>query len=169
MAAILRYPRYWKNRVCCLVDNGNSLEVVINLKIKLLLTHSLSQSPSDFIRRSETAWLLGSRLRFPLGGMNVRFLCLFFCCVASGLCDELITTSQESAGCVGPVIVCVLETSKDAAKLDLRWMPQKIKSTYILKIFATVRFAVPWRYGGGAEVCLYFSLTSALVSLCRIR
>jgi len=46
--------------------------------------------------------------------------CVCFCCMGSGLCDELITTSQESAGCVIPVIVCDLETSNDAAKLDLR-------------------------------------------------
>jgi hypothetical protein len=50
--------------------------------------------------------------------MFVSCVCFLLC--GCGLCDELITTSQESAECVGPVIVCVLETSNDAAKLDLR-------------------------------------------------
>jgi hypothetical protein len=52
----------------------------------------------------------------PAEGVNVRLLCLFVCCVGSGLCDALITSIEGSyrvcvCVCVC-LVVCDLETSK---------------------------------------------------------
>jgi hypothetical protein len=45
-----------------------------------------------------TAWLLGSRVRIPLGDMDVCLLYIYvvLSCVGRGLCDGLITHPEES-------------------------------------------------------------------------
>jgi hypothetical protein len=42
----------------------------------------------------------------PADGMHVRCLCLLCVCIGSGLCDELITRSEESYGVFVCLIVC---------------------------------------------------------------
>ena len=66
-----------------------------------------SQWPRGLRRRSADARLLRSWVRIPPGGMYVCLLC----CVLSGrgLCDELITSPEESYR-LWCVVVCDLET-----------------------------------------------------------
>ena len=67
-----------------------------------------SQWPRGLRRRSAAARLLRLWVRIPPGGMDV----CCECCVLSGrgLCDELITRSEESYR-LWCVVVCDLETS----------------------------------------------------------
>ena len=51
----------------------------------------------------------------PAEGMDVRVLFVMGC-VGSGLCDGLITRSQETYDMCIDVISCDLETSKEAAQ-----------------------------------------------------
>ena len=70
----------------------------------------------------------------PAEGMDVLLLCLW-CCVGSGLYDELITRSEESyrvSVCVCVcVIVCDLETSTmGRPRTELDFFAKKKKSHY---------------------------------------
>jgi len=59
-----------------------------------------------YVRTCSTAGIAGSE---PADGMDIRLFCL--CCVGSGLCDEMITRSEESyMVCVCPNVFD-LETS----------------------------------------------------------
>ena len=69
--------------------------------------------------RSAAACLLGSLVRIPLEAWLFAFWYLF--CVRSGLCDELITSSEESY-CVC-VCMCRLQTST-------MWRPMPDVSCY---------------------------------------
>jgi hypothetical protein len=44
------------------------------------------------------AWLLGSRVRIPLGHgcLSLVFICFVVSCVGRGICDGLITRPEES-------------------------------------------------------------------------
>ena len=68
-----------------------------------------------------------------VGNWCASVVCVF-CCVCSGLCDELRPCSKEYVVCVCvcAVIARDLVTTNEAVKLDLRCRPQKIKSAYIL-------------------------------------
>jgi hypothetical protein len=67
-----------------------------NLKADIL-TISRSRWPRCLRRRSAVAWLLGSRVRIPLGAwMFVSCLYVVLSCVGRGLCDGLITRPEES-------------------------------------------------------------------------
>jgi hypothetical protein len=57
---------------------------------------SRSQWPRGLKRRSAAAWLLGSRLRIPLGAWTFVSCVYMLCCVGRGLCDGLITRPEES-------------------------------------------------------------------------
>ena len=58
--------------------------------------------------RSMTTCLLGSGVRIPVGVWMFLYCIAFVaCCVGSGVCDGLITRSEESYRCAR-VIVCDL-------------------------------------------------------------
>jgi len=67
-----------------------------------------SQSPRGLRCGSAAAYLLGMRVRIPVGGMNV----CCECCALSGrsLCDGLVTRPEESYR-LWCVVVCDLEIS----------------------------------------------------------
>jgi hypothetical protein len=57
-----------------------------------------SHWPRGLRRRSAAAWLLGSRVRIPLGAW-MFVSCVYYVvlsCVGRGLCDGLITRPEES-------------------------------------------------------------------------
>jgi hypothetical protein len=61
------------------------------------ISHSRSRWPRGLSSRSAAAWLLGSRVRIPLGAwMFVSCLYVVLSCVGRGLCDGLITRPEES-------------------------------------------------------------------------
>jgi hypothetical protein len=72
-----------------------------NLKADILtkVKSSISrfQWPRGLRRRSAAAWLLGSRVRIPLGTwMFVSCFYVVLSCAGRGLCDGLITRPEES-------------------------------------------------------------------------
>ena len=70
-------------------------------------------------RRSEAAWLLGSRVRIPFRTWVFLSLVYVVCCVCGGLCEGLFTRPEESYLVCG--IVCDLKISKKA--LRSTWAP----------------------------------------------
>ena len=86
-----------------LVQNNCNFDVI-------LLLCRRSQWPPDLRRRSTAARLLRSCVRIPPGQWTFVYCA---CCVLSGrgLCDELITRSEESYR-VWCVVVCDQETSR---------------------------------------------------------
>jgi hypothetical protein len=91
---ILRKKEYRKhfNRVVRWV-----LEDVLIYNIDITFI-SRSRWPRGLRRRSAAAWLLGSRVRIPRRAYMFCLLCLcvVFSCVSRGLCDGLITHTEES-------------------------------------------------------------------------
>jgi hypothetical protein len=67
--------------------------------------------------RSAATWLLGSRVRIPLWGMDVCLLCLcvVLSCVGRGLCCGLITHPEESYHVSNCMIAQTLWLRKTAA------------------------------------------------------
>jgi hypothetical protein len=91
-------------------------------------------------RRSEAAWLLGSRVRIPLTAW-IFVSCV--CCVDRGLCDELITRDLETSatrrpgpelrGCTTEKKVCCRFefTERSVLCYALRWSTSRsIKLTH---------------------------------------
>jgi hypothetical protein len=72
------------------------------------LLDSRSLWPCSLRRRSAVVRLLASRVQIP---PREWMLVSCVCCVGSGLCDELITRSEESYSECVCVYVCDLETS----------------------------------------------------------
>jgi hypothetical protein len=72
--------------------------------------HRRSQWPRSLWRRSAVAWLLGSRVRIPLGA----WMFVALSCVSRGLCDGMITRPEESYRV--SVCVCDQETLKREVK-----------------------------------------------------
>jgi hypothetical protein len=67
-------------------------------------------------RRSAAAWLLGSRVRIPLGvWMFVLYLYVVLSCVGRDLCDGLITRPGESYR----VCNCVIKKPQYAVEKNL--------------------------------------------------
>jgi hypothetical protein len=56
----------------------------------------LSQWPLGLMRRSAAAWLLGSRVRIPLGAWMFLSYVYMLSCVGRGLCDGLIIRPEKS-------------------------------------------------------------------------
>jgi hypothetical protein len=73
---------------CLLVTANEALSYFAST----IYTHRRSQWPRSLWRRSAVAWLLGSRVRIPLGA----WMFVVLPCVGRGLCDGLITRPEES-------------------------------------------------------------------------
>ena len=104
LSPILRFGSH----ACCVSRLLNS---TLCPKLYVVMrTNGRSQWPRGLRRRSTAARLLRSWVRIPPGSW--KFVCCE-CCVLSGrgLCDELITRSEESyrPWCV---VVCDIETTK---------------------------------------------------------
>jgi hypothetical protein len=82
----------------------------VSMNVRQQQVRNMYSQPSPATVRSAAAWLLGSRLRIPLK-TGCSSLVLVACCVRSGLCDELITRSDESYRLCVCLTVCDLETS----------------------------------------------------------
>ena len=97
--------------ICVCISTTTELKYIY---IYLFIYLCRSQWPRSLRRRSTAARLLRLWVRIPPGAWT--FVCCE-CCVLSGrgLCDELITRSEESYR-LWRVIVCDLETSKEEAK-----------------------------------------------------
>ena len=85
-----------------------------------------SRWPRCLRRRSEAAWLLGSRVRIPFKTWAFSSLVYVVCCVGGGLCDRVITRPEESY--LMCVIMCDLKTSKESPRPDLGYSAIKKKS-----------------------------------------
>jgi len=92
------------------IKKGNSTNEISSNFIKYCTIRCRSQWSRGLRRRSTAARLLRSWARIPPGAW--MFVC-FECCVLSGrgLCDEMITRSEESYR-LWCVVMCDLETSR---------------------------------------------------------
>ena len=93
---------------CTCTEPGalSSHTVQSNIRFNIIMSCS-SRWPYSLKRRYEAARLLGSRVRIPLRAW--MFVCFVFvvCCAGSGVCDGLVTRSEESYRVCVCVCVCV--------------------------------------------------------------
>jgi hypothetical protein len=75
------------------------------------------QWPRGLRRRSAAAWLLGSRVRMPLGAW--MFVCCVVLCRQRGLCDGLITRPEESYRV--SMCVCVIKKPRKGRPKGPSW------------------------------------------------
>ena len=99
-----------KPTASCSTNGRRRSFVILHLCIYLMYLFNDSHWPRGLRRRSAAARLLRSWVRIPPGAW--MFVC-GECCVLSGrgLCDELITSPEESYR-LWCVVVCDLETSR---------------------------------------------------------
>jgi hypothetical protein len=98
----------YMNTVIILVDLGNR-NTIFEVNLAICTLNRWSQRPRGLRRKCTAACLLRSWVRIPPGAW--MFVCCV-CCVLSGrgLCDELITRSEQSYR-LWRVVVCDQETS----------------------------------------------------------